>query len=48
MKIAVIGAGIFGVTAATRLAKSGHQVDLFEKNSDCCLVDSFLRKLGKV
>ncbi|RJQ14846.1 FAD-binding oxidoreductase [Candidatus Parcubacteria bacterium] len=34
MKIAVVGAGIFGVTAATRLAKSGHSVDLFEKHGD--------------
>jgi hypothetical protein len=33
MKIAVIGGGIFGVTAAIRLAKN-HNVDLFEKNSD--------------
>jgi len=33
MKIAVIGGGIFGVTAALILAKN-HSVELFEKNSD--------------
>jgi len=33
MKIAVIGAGIFGTTIAIRLAKE-HSVDLFEKNED--------------
>jgi len=33
MKIAIIGGGIFGVTAAFRLAKN-HSVDLFEKNGD--------------
>lgn len=33
-KIAIIGAGIFGVSAAWILAKYGHKVDLFEKNSD--------------
>jgi protoporphyrinogen oxidase len=30
MKIAVIGAGIAGLTAGYRLAKQGHEVDLFE------------------
>ncbi len=34
MKIAVVGAGIFGVTAAVKLAQAGHAVDLFEKNAD--------------
>jgi len=33
MKIAVIGAGVFGVTTAIRLSKN-HNVDLFEKNED--------------
>ncbi len=33
MKIAVVGGGIFGVTAALKLAKN-HSVDLFEKNTD--------------
>lgn len=32
MKVAVIGAGIFGCTAAIKLAESGHKVFLFEKN----------------
>jgi hypothetical protein len=34
MKIAVVGAGIFGCTAALKLAAAGHKVTLFEKNSD--------------
>ncbi len=34
MKIAVIGAGIFGSTAAIKLAQIGHQVDLFERYGD--------------
>lgn len=34
MKIGIIGGGIFGGTAAVKLAESGHQVDLYEKNED--------------
>ena len=34
MNIAVIGGGIFGGTAAIRLAKEGHEVTLFEKRHD--------------
>jgi hypothetical protein len=34
MKIAVIGAGIFGISVALRLNKAGYEVDLIEKNSD--------------
>lgn len=34
MKIAVVGGGIFGVTAAIRLAQKGFLVDLFERNGD--------------
>ncbi len=34
MKIAVVGAGIFGVTAAVKLSQKGYHVDLYEKNSD--------------
>ncbi|MBI4017836.1 MAG: FAD-binding oxidoreductase [Candidatus Aenigmarchaeota archaeon] len=34
MKIAVVGGGIFGVTAAVKLAGAGHSVDLFEKGAD--------------
>ena len=39
MKIAVIGGGIFGITAAFILAKN-HTVDLFEKNSDIMMAAS--------
>lgn len=31
MKIAVVGAGIFGCTAAIHCARAGHEVDLFDK-----------------
>lgn len=34
MKIAVIGAGIFGSTIAIKLAVNGFEVDLFEKEND--------------
>lgn len=34
MKIAVVGAGIFGITIATVLAKNGFNVDLYEKEKD--------------
>ena len=34
MKIAVIGAGIFGCTSAIKLAQIGHEVTLFEKASE--------------
>ncbi len=34
MKIAIIGAGIFGATIATVLAKNGFKVDLYEKEND--------------
>jgi hypothetical protein len=34
MNIAIIGGGIFGATAAIRLAKEGHTVTLFEKRPD--------------
>lgn len=34
MRIAVVGGGIFGVTAAYKLAEAGHQVELFEKERD--------------
>ena len=40
MKIAVIGGGIYGVTAAIRLAGRGHQVELFEKHNDLLQVAS--------
>jgi len=34
MKIAVIGAGIFGISAAVKLVRAGHEVDLYEKNKN--------------
>lgn len=34
LKIGVIGAGIFGVTASWKLAKLGHEVDLYEKENN--------------
>ena len=33
MRVAVIGGGIFGTTAAIGLAEAGHEVHLYEKNS---------------
>lgn len=33
-RIAVVGGGIFGVTAAIKLAEKGYAVDLFEKQND--------------
>jgi len=35
-RIAVIGAGVFGCTAAIFLAKAGFKVDLYEKGEDIC------------
>lgn len=34
IKVAVVGGGIFGVTAAIHLAENGYSVDLFEKQQD--------------
>jgi hypothetical protein len=34
MRVAVVGAGIFGVSAAVKLAREGHKVELYEKNDD--------------
>lgn len=39
-KIAVVGGGIFGVTAAVKLADAGHDVDLFEKEKDILMAAS--------
>jgi len=39
MKIGIIGAGIFGITIANRLAKS-HQVEIIEKNNDILMASS--------
>ena len=32
MKVAVIGAGVIGITTAYELATQGHQVSVFERN----------------
>ncbi|MEK6983795.1 MAG: FAD-dependent oxidoreductase [Nanoarchaeota archaeon] len=40
MKIAVVGGGIFGVSAAWTLAKNNHSVDLYEKEKDILLAAS--------
>lgn len=34
MKVAVVGAGIFGITSALKLDKAGHEVHLFEKKDN--------------
>jgi len=34
MKIAVVGAGFFGITAALKLSKAGHRVTLFDSKDD--------------
>jgi len=39
-RVAVIGGGIFGATAAIRLARKGHKVELFEKNEDLLMAAS--------
>lgn len=44
MKIAVIGAGIFGCTIAIRLSNNGHDVDLYERNDDICKEASFVNQ----
>lgn len=38
--IAVVGGGIFGVTAAVKLAQRGHRVDLFESRPDILMAAS--------
>lgn len=38
--IAVVGGGIFGVTAAVKLAQSGYRVDLFESRPDILMAAS--------
>src|SRR5437660_11754402 len=34
MRVAVVGGGIFGITAAVEIARAGHHVDLFERAPD--------------
>ena len=46
MKIAVIGSGIGGLAAAIRLAHKGHEVCVFEKNSQSGGKISELRHSG--
>ena len=43
-KIAVVGGGIFGCTAAWTLAKEGYNVDLFEKNNDIITQASYVNQ----
>ena len=39
-KVAIVGGGVFGVTAAVRLARAGFGVDLFEKEKDILMAAS--------
>lgn len=41
MKIAIIGAGIIGVTTAYELASDGHEVHVFERRASACEEASF-------
>ena len=41
MKIAIIGAGVVGVTTAYMLAKSGHQVSVFDREPRAAMESSF-------
>lgn len=43
-RIAVVGGGLFGVTAAVVLARDGHQVDLYERHSDLLMEASFINQ----
>lgn len=54
MKIAIVGAGIGGLTAAALLNEQGHEVKIFEKNSQVSEVGAgigiggnVIEKLGK-
>lgn len=40
MKIAVVGAGIFGITSAVYLSRAGHNPDLFEREPDIMMAAS--------
>ena len=35
MKIKILGAGLSGLSAGINLAKSGYEVEIFERNADC-------------
>ena len=41
MKIAIVGAGVIGVTTAFELACDGHEVTVFERNSSVAVESSF-------
>ena len=41
MKIAIVGAGIIGVTTAYELAADGHEVTVFERHGAAALETSF-------
>ncbi|MEM7460523.1 MAG: FAD-dependent oxidoreductase, partial [Pseudomonadota bacterium] len=41
MKIAIIGAGVVGVTTAYMLAKSGHEVSVFDREPRAAMESSF-------
>ena len=41
MKIAIVGAGVIGVTTAYELARDGHDVTVFERNSAIAVESSF-------
>ena len=53
MKVAIVGAGIGGLTVAALLEEQGHEVKIFEKNNSISEVsagigigDNVLKKLG--
>jgi len=41
MKIAIVGAGVIGVTTAYELACDGHDVTVFERNASIAVESSF-------
>lgn len=41
MKVAVLGAGVVGVTSAYYLAKAGHEVTLIDRQAGVALETSF-------
>jgi len=50
MKVAVIGAGVIGITTAYELAAQGHQVSVFERNSaaaeECSFANTGIASVG--
>lgn len=45
MKVAVVGAGIFGITTSVKLARAGIEVDLFEQGNDILSAASSINQL---